>query len=824
MVQSRYSEFACTDSEGSDNECETVQQVVPKRTKKNKKSKKVIIESDSDSSDSDSNSDEEIEENGDVFMTCHEYFDQHKLNHILKRKKKYKKKMRDSCFEDNHNPFAIMEKYLKKSRKGRIEVEYKQNNGVGRFFAVKSLSMQSLPREIRHTIGNKYVDVDVVNAHPVILSHLCKKRGIETKYLDRYIDNRDGLLSELNVDRETGKTAVLSFLNGGSKDYENLNHKPKWIKKMKKEIGKIHDKFAEDSDFKTHVKKLEDNKDKDTYNAKGSYMNILLCHFENTILQCMYEFFGNPDDCVLCFDGLMLSPHLAIDDEKLRACEEHVLDKLDIDIVLKVKPMTEGFKITKAKKYEDPVWYYHHRTDFCKQGANMNIEELKDWMKETCITALNRGNVLVFTKNLEVDGSIWYQPQEKPQITDFKWKVPDPETGKSMTMSMNGIFESQVKNQNAWDYINFIPYLTKQQKARISPRVFNTFSEFRWDYRKITYSLDNNGLPVPPDSIKPWINHIKRTLCKPGQSNIDGGLGHRILQWHAHLFQNPTVKPWALVFQSEEGIGKGLWQTFFEQVITKGLTAVFSTWEQITGSFNGKMAGKMLFTLNEATNYPTKTQKELVKTIIKDKDLQVNKKFINQYDIDNYARVLITTNNKRPVSIDYDDRRYCCIISDNSVRGNKDYFAPLIESRYDEQVQHDMFDYLTNYPLDGFNSEKPPMTKWKRDLIGQNLESTMEFVKCVCAGEVSSYDWDDADDDVLKIKGEQLYKDYMEWCAVFGEMKTGSGRAFTAELKKHGLIKKRLSFGESRALGYEFDKNALKATFAKLLCNTDFEF
>ena len=381
-------------------------------------------------------------------------------------------------------------------------------------------------------------------------------------------------------------------------------------------------------------------------------------------------------------------------------------------------------------------------------------------------------------------------------------------------MSINRIFELE-RWKNSYDYFNFVPYLTQEQRLKISPKLFNTFSGYRWDYHPKVYQLDSDGLPIPPDTIKPWIEHIKHTLCKDGQSNIDGGLGHRVLQWYAHIFQNPTVKPWALVFMSEEGIGKGLWQTFFDQVLTKALTASFTSWDQITGSFNGRMAGKMLFTLNEATNYPTNTQKELMKTMIKDTQLEVNKKFVNQYDIDNYARVQITTNNKRPVAIDYDDRRYCCIESDNSVRGKKSYFAPLIASRFDEQTQHDMFDYLTNYPLDGFNSEKPPMTKWKQELIGQNLCPTMEFIKEVCTGEMFGYEWDD--DGEMKVKATDLYESYVRWCSENGEHKSGSNRSFYAELKKHGLNKKRMRMETDNVQGFKFIQSETTQIFEKLL-------
>ena len=111
-----------------------------------------------------------------------EMFDKNKLNHIIQNKHYFKGQMRDKCFELDYDPFKIAENYLKNSLNGEIEVSYKQNNKKGRFCAIGSLSLQSMAKEIRHSIAKDYyVDIDVVNAHPVILEHLCKVNGFKHK-------------------------------------------------------------------------------------------------------------------------------------------------------------------------------------------------------------------------------------------------------------------------------------------------------------------------------------------------------------------------------------------------------------------------------------------------------------------------------------------------------------------------------------------------------------------------------------------------------------------------------------------------------------------
>jgi len=183
----------------------------------------------------------------DSFIELNEMFDQHKLNHIVKNENVFRGQMRLKCFEDDYNPFTIANKYLSKSNNGTITTKYKQNASHGRFYAIGSLSLQSMPREIRHTIAKDfYTDIDIKNAHPVILAHLCDKIGVSCKWLKKYNKKRDEFLTQISSDREQAKTVVLSIINGGQKAIGELNEPPEWLNEFKKEMKLIHKKFAND--------------------------------------------------------------------------------------------------------------------------------------------------------------------------------------------------------------------------------------------------------------------------------------------------------------------------------------------------------------------------------------------------------------------------------------------------------------------------------------------------------------------------------------------------------------------------------------------------
>ena len=156
-----------------------------------------------------------------------------------------------------------------------IKVNYKQNHkDIGRFFARGSLSLQSLPREIRHTISKDYYhDIDIINAHPEILYQYCKRYNLETPNLREYIDNRQDILNEImnkgNITKEEAKKLILSITNGGQ--IKN-NLECLFIYKYRDEINYIHDYICNLKENEEYLKigttnakkKTEDNEEQTT--------------------------------------------------------------------------------------------------------------------------------------------------------------------------------------------------------------------------------------------------------------------------------------------------------------------------------------------------------------------------------------------------------------------------------------------------------------------------------------------------------------------------------------------------------------------------------
>ena len=106
----------------------------------------------------------------------------------------------------NHTPAGI-DRYLKRAQSGGfVAVEY-TDPGIGRL-SVQVVGLkkdetsitQTQPGDggnpFKATICNRwYQDVDMVNAHPVLLLQLCQHQGIEMPMLQQYIADRDSLIA-----------------------------------------------------------------------------------------------------------------------------------------------------------------------------------------------------------------------------------------------------------------------------------------------------------------------------------------------------------------------------------------------------------------------------------------------------------------------------------------------------------------------------------------------------------------------------------------------------------------------------------------------------
>ncbi len=797
-----------------------------------------------DISDCESESECEIEPPSipleDTYIELNERFDQHKLNYILNNKEEFKKKMRTGCFENNYNPFAIMSKYLMKSKEGIIETKYKQSNGMGRYYAVKSISLQSMPREIRHTIARDYyVDIDMVNAHPVILLHLCKERDMFPKMLKKYCKTRDKMLEKFKVDRDTAKTVILSMINGGKNAYEQLAFKPTFMTTFKKEIETIHKMFSTDNNFDKHVARREEKGY--LHNHKASYMNTLLCDYENIILQEMYKFFEQPKDTVLCFDGIMLRKGMEYD---LKACEEHIYDTLGIKIDLKEKPMDNGFDIGEIPEYEEPKTDLY--TDF-ESFVNKEIYEntLNEWCTNSIVLVNNGGNHFFLTKNKRVDSlsgeeSVYYKQVSEKTIMnnlrvntrvineqyDYEFyvansekKMIEPEDlikmkkylyhliGPSLPNSP-GFLDNAVRTRSliSKNNVEFYPFLAKLGQPKLYD-CFNIFTGFPLESIPLTLTdkFENSLL----------YKHI-------GDEMMNGNVGefNHFLDHIADMIQVPhLIRGPSHLFYTSPGMGKGMLANFMGRLLGRDHVITFADISTYFSNFNSEQSNKLLKIFEEVSEKGDAFHKHdrLKGDQTKTHD-RIEPKGIDAYSIRHCARYWYFTNNENSLYIENNDRRHTLHRANNRYADNTEYFDklwPLIKNEAFCRLAFEYFSerkYKTKTVLTAYN------TKYKNEQKISNLPNGIKFII-----DLIESDFEGVVRDGDRVSLKEMGEAFKEWCSEHGTKYNLN--AFKSQIKKIGIDEpKRARINGKAVKCFTLNVDELESTFKEYLKQPDFEF
>ena len=220
---------------------------------------------------------------------------------------------------------------------GRKRIQYKQKYKCkNRYYGVGSC-LSYLKKEIRNSIMPKNIkDIDMINAHPVILLNLCQKDNISCNILKNYVENRELILNSFGDNRKSVKERFLTILNGGLKEkYSDDNRINNYLKLFEKEIIKIQNYFY-----------LRDKRFFEKgFNFMGKNLSRIILDIENQILQIMINYFVSKriNIFTLEYDGLKIysddrSKHFSIND-----LEKIILEKTEINMKLSFKNIEDHF-------------------------------------------------------------------------------------------------------------------------------------------------------------------------------------------------------------------------------------------------------------------------------------------------------------------------------------------------------------------------------------------------------------------------------------------------------------------------------------------------
>ena len=613
------------------------------------------------------------------------------------------------CIQYHENELKQLTSYRALfGKKDTCSIEYRPTKGMnfGRVYANCALGLSPIRREIRQTIARDfYVDIDVVNAHPVMLFQICKDNGIVCKYLKKYVMKRDeflkAVMDEYNVNRDSAKQLFIKLLYfGGFRSWaiDNQLTNPEelsFIKKFRKEFKQIgYAIVANNPKLTKIVERSKEDKQCLDYNLNGSVVSTFLQEYENRILTVIFKYcvdngYIRKNNCVLCFDGLMIEKKY-YKPELLDELHKLVLDKFGFDLTFLNKPMTEGYTFEQLQEAQIPI----EMTPFGIAQNEFEKTHFKITEPLSYATVKDDGSLVLRNKKDFMDVYENYCPAG----VDFDFV---PHWFKTPSM-------------RTFERIDFLP------RQQAPPNIYNTFTGYKAE------SLELNEIDINSSCI---MKHIKHVICNDSEEVFT-----YFISFLANLIKQPyKIANTALVIKSLQGAGKDtIFEWFGKHILGDKYYINTDKPELLFGRFNSCIENKILVVMNEVSGKDSFQINENIKCAITAKENVIEHKGRTPYKNTNHVAYVFLTNNDNPIKIPHDDRRFTGFECNNELVNNKDYFNALYEEINSCKYDRAFYDYFMNIDVETFDFIKNrPITNFYNNMREMNIPIMAKFFESI---------------------------------------------------------------------------------------------
>jgi phage/plasmid-associated DNA primase len=255
-----------------------------------------------------------------------------------------------------------------KKKKGFQVAIHLPKHKWGRTIPAFYLSLSILPRITRHSLcKDHYVDIDMQNAQPTIISEVARLNNINTPYLNKYVNQtkkyREFVMSHHNCSKDCAKNLAIVLMFGGSyngwlKEWniqQNADNKISDYKEIETELKMVLEIiYSSNPQIKKDVLKQDPKKWKSEEDAKRGIMSLWSQSVEKliqetAILHLVNEKNFKLEHIVPCQDGFMILKERWYNGI-LEDIQKEVLNKTKINIIFLQKPFDEAVEIP---TYED---------------------------------------------------------------------------------------------------------------------------------------------------------------------------------------------------------------------------------------------------------------------------------------------------------------------------------------------------------------------------------------------------------------------------------------------------------------------------------------
>lgn len=614
-------------------------------------------------------------------------------------------------------------------KKGQIEgqqtITYKLSNkkagklGYGRFYGTIG-SLETLEKECRGTLCKEYyIDIDIVNAHPVLLSQFAKQKyNKDLPETDYYVDNRDEVLNKISENRDEAKQEVIRILYGGRNKYPITS-------KLSEEVKKFS-KFLSTQDEYEELFKIC----KDEDNIYGTFMAFILQTEERKVMLSMREYLQSEGWSVdvLAYDGVMIRKREGKNVD-FDALQEYIFNKTTYQVKALEKEM---------------IGYDVPNTD------------------EEIVKGVSKSDYTKMKEEFEKNHFYYYPNNTYCEISEQADRFYSEEHSLKHFRNTYNFKISEKFN----DYVEFFPLWLKDTSKRTIREISFIQSEDKeifykpLEFKYNTSTSDTNLINTVLTLFNTLINI---------NTNNDIVLAEYLTKYLAHLLQKPFDLPGvAIIISGEKGCGKDtLFDLVGQNVIGSKYFFNYQSNKQFFDAYDTNRKDKFLVKLEEADRKYFLEDASYLKSLITAGQNTFNPKLQPTITTTNYIRYIFTTNKSDVAEMSQGERRFALLSASSEKKGDFAFWETVRETLFNDTAGRIIADYLLSIDVKDFTPRKLPINSFQEAVIDAQKTSEDLFLAS----------WDGEE-----LSADDLFNNYRMFCAEKNLFSASSSIAFGKKL------------------------------------------
>lgn len=266
------------------------------------------------------------------------------------------------------------------------------------------------------------------------------------------------------------------------------------------------------------------------------------------------------------------------------------------------------------------------------------------------------------------------------------------------------------------------------------------------------------GFAVMPNktaSCQKFLEHVRQNIC-------DGDQAHYtyLISWMARMIQFPgTPGEVATVLRGREGTGKGMFFKHLGYLLGRHFLHITNP-KHLVGNFNAHLRDCVFLFADEAFFAGDKQHSSLLKTLITEETLMVEKKGVDAEQARNFVHLGMSSNLNWVVPAGADARRFFVLdVADNEMQ-NSTYFEAIRTEMEKEGGYEALLHFLLMLDISSFDVRKVPRTEALRDqqMLSMGHDEEWMLDKLQRGTVVGAYAFGEP------IPFQALMSDYYEFC------------------------------------------------------------